>query len=116
MTSGIGVLPNVARLLWGLLRDPRVSRLDRGLFIAAVVYLVSPIDLIPDWILVFGQLDDAFVLLLATRRLLSGAELDVIRAHWRGDPAWLEREGLPRLVRLASWFLPASRRRRTVGR
>jgi len=54
------------RLGWRLLRDPRVPALPKWLIPAgALIYLVSPIDLIPDFILGLGQLDDLSVIAVA---------------------------------------------------
>ena len=51
------------RLAWAraILSDPQTPRLPKLLLGAAVVYLISPIDLVPDWIPVLGQLDDLLV-------------------------------------------------------
>ena len=104
-------LPNLVRLCWGLLRDRRVSRFDRLLFVATLAYVASPLDLIPDWLVVLGQLDDAFLLTLATRRLIGGADPGAIREHWRGDPTWLEGRARHGIARLFTWFLPLTRPR-----
>lgn len=54
------------RLGWRLLRDPRVPAMPKWLVPAgALIYLVSPIDLIPDFILGLGQLDDLSVIAVA---------------------------------------------------
>lgn len=54
------------RLGWRLLRDPRVPAIPKWLIPAgALIYLVSPIDLIPDFILGLGQLDDLSVIAVA---------------------------------------------------
>jgi uncharacterized membrane protein YkvA (DUF1232 family) len=61
-----------ARLGFRLVRDPRVPLLIKGLPLLAVVYLVSPIDVVPDVLPLLGQLDDLgfmLVMLKVFRRL-----------------------------------------------
>ena len=67
-----------------LLADPRVPVSSRLALGAALVYLVSPIDLIPDFIPVAGQIDDAVVLLLVLRHLLRAAGPRVVQDRWPG--------------------------------
>ncbi|MDZ7632424.1 MAG: YkvA family protein [Gemmatimonadaceae bacterium] len=61
-------IPHYLRLLWGLARDPRVAVVDKLLVVAAAVYIVSPIDVIPDFIPFLGQVDDIYLLVLALQR------------------------------------------------
>ncbi|HKK09105.1 MAG TPA: DUF1232 domain-containing protein [Gemmatimonadota bacterium] len=82
-------LPGFLRLLWRLVRDPRVSRLDRGLFLGTLAYLFMPLDLVPDWIPVAGELDDLVLVLFALDRLLYRTPEEVLLEHWEGDPASL---------------------------
>ena len=65
-------LPGYARLAWHLAKDDRLSRSRQVALLAGAAYLVSPIDLVPGIIPVAGQLDDAFVVLLAIRLALAG--------------------------------------------
>jgi uncharacterized membrane protein YkvA (DUF1232 family) len=54
------------RLGWRLLRDPRVPAMPKWLVPAgALIYFLSPIDLIPDFILGLGQIDDLSVVAVA---------------------------------------------------
>lgn len=75
-----------ARLTASLLLDSRVPSADRLAAIAALAYLVVPMDLIPDLLPVLGQLDDLGVVLWAWRRLVAAAGQDVVTDRWRGDP------------------------------
>ncbi|HET8655953.1 MAG TPA: YkvA family protein [Longimicrobiaceae bacterium] len=83
-------IPSFLKLLGRLVRDPRVSRVDKGLLVVTIAYVVSPFDLIPDFIPVLGELDDAYLLALALARLLNNAGIDLLLEHWDGDVASLE--------------------------
>src|SRR5262249_43818919 len=56
-------LPNFARLYWRLFCDRRVSILPKALLVLTLVYVLSPLDLIPDFIPVIGEMDDVVVVL-----------------------------------------------------
>lgn len=85
------LLPNLLFLFRGLLRDRRVPLGSKLLLAGAVVYIASPIDLVPEFIPVAGPLDDAIVAALVLRRVVRAAGREVVREHWRGDPRTLER-------------------------
>ena len=97
-------IPNFVKLLLRLARDPRVSRVDKGIVVATLAYVVAPIDVIPD-IPFVGQVDDVVLVALAINRLLNNAGVDVLLDHWDGDAATLE-HALDLLERAGS-FLPA---------
>ena len=78
------------RVSVALAGDPRVAGRDKAMAALALVYLVFPIDLIPDMFLGFGQLDDLGLIFWGWRRLLQGAGRDLIAEHWRGDTAALD--------------------------
>ncbi len=84
------LIPNLLVLFKGLLRDPRVSRGSKAWLWFAVLWLVSPIDLIPEFIPVLGPLDDAVVAALVLRHVLRRTDRDVLAEHWRGEPATLD--------------------------
>jgi uncharacterized membrane protein YkvA (DUF1232 family) len=90
------LLPNLALLFKGLIGDPRVPRRSKALLLFGLAWFASPIDLIPEFIPILGPLDDAVVAALILRRLGRTAGSEVVREHWRGDPASIER-----LLRLA---------------
>lgn len=82
-------LPDFLKLLFRLLRDPRVPRLDKALLGLVVAYIVLPTDLLPDFLAVLGYVDDLFLLGMALDRLLEHAGPRVLRDHWDADPAML---------------------------
>ncbi|MBI3789915.1 MAG: DUF1232 domain-containing protein [Gemmatimonadetes bacterium] len=105
-------LPNLGRLMWGLARDQRVGWVDKSLVVGAALYFVMPLDVVPDFLPFFGEVDDLVLLLLAVRRLIRRAGPEVVLAHWKGDPEWLTDGKLAKLVGVASAFLPGARRAR----
>jgi len=91
------LVPNLMRLFAGLMRDRRVPVRAKIVLGLASLWLASPIDLIPDFIPIVGSFDDAIVAGLALRILLGTTDERIVREHWRGDPATLDR--ILRLVR-----------------
>jgi uncharacterized membrane protein YkvA (DUF1232 family) len=92
------ILPNLVRLFGGLLRDRRVPIPAKVVLGIASLWLASPIDLIPEFIPVIGPLDDAIVAALALRFVLRTTDRAIVREHWHGDPATLER-----ILRIVGW-------------
>jgi uncharacterized membrane protein YkvA (DUF1232 family) len=111
-------LPQYMRLLGGLLGDRRVSMVDKLLVAGALAYIVMPIDLIPDFIPFFGEIDDLFVLVLALQRLIENAGRLVVLDHWTGNPSDLADLNLRGALSAAAFFLPKRirRRLRVIGR
>jgi uncharacterized membrane protein YkvA (DUF1232 family) len=83
-------VPDCLILFRRLLGDPRVPRRHKLLLGALAGYLALPFDLIPDFIPVLGQLDDAVVVVLGVRAVLRAAGADLVREHWPGPPQSLE--------------------------
>jgi len=79
-----GFVPDCVRLVRGLLGDARVPRRSKVALAALAVYLASPVDVVPDFIPVAGQLDDAILLALVLRGVLRSAGEAVVREHWPG--------------------------------
>jgi uncharacterized membrane protein YkvA (DUF1232 family) len=111
-------LPQYVRLLGGLITDKRVSMVDKLLVMGAIGYIVMPIDLIPDFIPFFGEIDDLFVLVPALQRLISNAGRLVLLDHWTGNPTDLADLNLRGALAAAAFFLPKRLRRRlrVIGR
>ena len=84
------LVPDCLVLARGLLGDPEVPRRCKLALAALVVYLASPIDLVPDFLPVIGVLDDAIVVALTLRWILRTAGAPRVRQHWRGSPRGLE--------------------------
>jgi uncharacterized membrane protein YkvA (DUF1232 family) len=75
-------LPKVARLCWRLWRDGRVPKSLKGMIVATIIYVLSPIDLVPGFLVpVLGQLDDATLLMLATYLFIRWSPSEVVAEH-----------------------------------
>lgn len=84
MRSFLMFLPNMVKLLARLLKDARVPTAEKALFIAAIVYVVSPLDFIPDVFPFIGQVDDIYVVALTLLRLVNRTDESIVRQHWSG--------------------------------
>jgi uncharacterized membrane protein YkvA (DUF1232 family) len=91
-----GFVPDCIVLFQRLLRDSRMPRRYKALVVALLGYLALPFDVVPDFIPVAGQLDDAVVVALTLRAILRGAGLEMIEEHWPGP-----RSSLSVILRLA---------------
>jgi uncharacterized membrane protein YkvA (DUF1232 family) len=94
------LLPDLTILLLRLLRDRRVPILHKGVAVAGVAYVLSPIDLVPA--LFFGPiglLDDLFVVAACLSRVLNHVHPDVVRGHWSGQG-----DALETIQNVTGWF------------
>jgi uncharacterized membrane protein YkvA (DUF1232 family) len=84
-----GFIPDCLVLFRRLLSDRRVPRSSKLLLAALIGYLAMPFDLVPDFIPVAGQLDDAIIVAFVLRTLLRASGPDLLREHWPGPSASL---------------------------
>jgi uncharacterized membrane protein YkvA (DUF1232 family) len=96
LRESLRLLPDVVRLLRRLTRDPQVPRGVRIRLGLLIVYLMMPIDLIPDFIPVIGYADDALIVAIALRSVIRHAGVEAIDRHWPGSA-----DGLAVIHRLA---------------
>jgi Uncharacterized conserved protein len=79
------LVPDVFILLWRLVTDARVSGKDKVLIGSALVYFVSPFDLIPEAVVgPMGYLDDLVFGAFVLHKILGNTDAEVLRAHWSG--------------------------------
>jgi uncharacterized membrane protein YkvA (DUF1232 family) len=78
------MLPNLIKLLSRLIKDPRVPRRSKMLLGGSLVYVMSPIDLLPEFIPVAGVLDDIFLVAFALNHLIERAGPEIVTEHWDG--------------------------------
>lgn len=83
-------IPDCLVLFQALVRDPRVPASRKALLIALVGYLSMPFDIVPDFIPVAGQLDDAIIVAFVLRSVLRAGGPQLVREHWRGPDRSLD--------------------------
>jgi uncharacterized membrane protein YkvA (DUF1232 family) len=88
--EGVMLVPNVVKLLTRLMRDRRVSMRRKAFIGAVLVYVLSPVDLIPDFVIGIGRLDDLVLVSMAVDHLMSGTEEEIVREHWDGTEDGLD--------------------------
>jgi uncharacterized membrane protein YkvA (DUF1232 family) len=85
-----GFIPDCLILVKRMLGDPRVPRRRKVLLGLLVAYLAMPIDLIPDFVPVAGQLDDAILVALVLRAVLRSGGEELLQEHWSGPSRSLD--------------------------
>jgi uncharacterized membrane protein YkvA (DUF1232 family) len=103
-------LPDIARLLIHLLGDTRVFLFDKVFVAGVLLYIISPVDLLPEIIAgPFGLIEDALLALIVLYRLLGNPyNTEAIREHWRGDPQLMAKiqnrcQSIRRLIHKRRW-------------
>ena len=89
-TVSMRLLPDLIRLLRRLAADPNVPRGVRVRLLLLLAYLLSPIDLIPDFVPVLGYADDIIIVAIALRSVTRRAGQDAVERHWPGTPQGLQ--------------------------
>jgi uncharacterized membrane protein YkvA (DUF1232 family) len=97
-------LPDLARLLTRLVADPILPRAAKIALGAAAVYLLSPIDLIPDFIPIVGYVDDVLLAAVVLDGILNWVDRGLVLKYWPGTPGSLDT--LARTARVLSIWVP----------
>jgi uncharacterized membrane protein YkvA (DUF1232 family) len=72
------------RLTWRLVQDERVPMWTKAVPVLTVLYILSPIDIIPDFFLVIGQIDDIFILTVGLQLFERLAPFEIVEEHRQG--------------------------------
>lgn len=96
LRSTLRLLPDLVRMLRRLAGDRALPLTLRVRLWLVLVYLASPIDLVPDFIPVIGYADDALIVVLVVRSVVRRAGPEALEQHWPGTP-----EGLAAIRSLA---------------
>jgi uncharacterized membrane protein YkvA (DUF1232 family) len=95
LSDAARLLPDTLRLVRRLSTDRTIPRSTRWWIWALLIYLASPIDLVPDFLPVIGYADDAIITSFVLRHVIARSGTTKLREHWPGSEA-----GLATLVRL----------------
>ena len=102
MKALLRALPDIARTVTRLAADPLLPRAAKVALAAAVLYLVSPVDLVPDFIPVLGYLDDLLLAALLVDGVLNYVDRGLVLKYWPGTAESLDRVARAARV-LAAW-------------
>ncbi len=108
------LLPDMSVLLFRLMRDARVPVSSKAVAVLGAAYLLSPVDLMPAFLLgPIGLVDDLIVVATVLSRMLNRVHPDVVRSHWSGQGDaleaiqrvvdWSERYFRDRMRQIAGW-------------
>ena len=114
LKEALMLIPNFLKLLYRLFKDPRVPLAEKALLIGVIVYVVSPLDFIPDVIPFIGQVDDLYLIALAVLRLLSRTSDEALSEHWDGAGNLVA--VVEKIESAARYFLPKKVQQILLGR
>ncbi|MCS6886154.1 MAG: DUF1232 domain-containing protein [Acidobacteriota bacterium] len=114
LRSFIRLIPDLVKLLYRLVTDARVSNADKALLLATIVYVLTPIDFMPDIFPFLGQVDDLYAVAIAVLRIINNTSKEIVNEHW-DNPLDIKRIASA-IVEVSHFFLPLSIRRVLTGR
>ncbi len=91
--GALGQIVRTFRLVWRLMQDPRVPILPKLIIPASILYVLSPIDLVPDFILGLGQVDDLAIFFFGIRSFIAMCPPDIVEEHRRALDGTQTRSG-----------------------
>ncbi|MCI0661865.1 MAG: DUF1232 domain-containing protein [Acidobacteria bacterium] len=114
LRNGLTLIPNLLKLLIRLFKDSRVPVTEKAFVIGAIVYFLSPFDLLPDMIPFLGQIDDLYLIALTILRLFNRTNDSILREHWDGGGDIANMVDI--IIKAATFILPRRIRRVLRGR
>jgi uncharacterized membrane protein YkvA (DUF1232 family) len=114
LKDALMLIPNFLKLLFRLFKDHRVPLAEKALVLGAIVYVISPLDIIPDVVPFIGQVDDLYLVALTILRLLNRTSDEVLLEHWdgKGDLVAL----IDKIEKAARYVLPKRVQQILLGR
>jgi uncharacterized membrane protein YkvA (DUF1232 family) len=108
LREALRILPDLLRLLPRLAADRALPRRVRAGLAALLIYLASPVDLVPDFIPVLGYADDAIIVAVVLRWVVRHAGVAAVRRNWPGTD-----DGFAVLCRIAGLPIEGTSRARS---
>ncbi|MBM7846860.1 YkvA family protein [Arthrobacter roseus] len=90
MKDALRLLPDLLRLIKRLAGDSSIPAGVRIRLVLLLVYLASPIDLVPDFLPVIGYADDVVIVALVLRSVVRHAGASALERHWPGTAQGLD--------------------------
>ncbi|AJT40782.1 YkvA family protein [Psychromicrobium lacuslunae] len=94
--DALRLLPDLLRAIRRITADKTVNTAVRVKLTLLLIYLISPIDLVPDFLPVIGHADDIIIVAITLRSVIRSAGPELLRRHWPGT-----QPGLTVIERLA---------------
>ncbi len=98
------LIPNFIKLLYRLIGDNRVQVSEKAILMGTVVYVLSPLDFLPDAIPFLGQIDDLLLVALVLKRFLNSIDNHILLSHWDGPADLLLT--INRILEFTRYLLP----------
>lgn len=89
LTEALRLLPDLLRVIRRMAVDKSAPRAVKIKLALLLIYLLSPLDLVPDFLPIIGQADDVIILAIVLRSVIRSAGIDLLRRHWPGTPTGL---------------------------
>ncbi len=97
-------IKSLIEFLNNVARDERIPERDKKVLLALIALIISPIDFIPDWIPIFGQLDDLIILSIILDYFFSVLDSRILLSHWPWDMKRFAR--VRSVARTLQFFVP----------
>lgn len=97
-------IQDLIQFLKNVSKDEKIPERDKVVLMALITLLVSPFDLIPDWIPFFGQLDDLIIIGLILDYFFKVLDSEILLSHWPWDMKMFIR--VKKISHLLEFFVP----------
>ncbi len=100
----MNIIKKIIKFLTDVSKDQRIPDRDKSILLALIALVISPIDIIPDWIPLFGQLDDLIIISIILDYFFQVLDSEILLSHWPWDMKNFAR--LRSIARLLQFFVP----------